>query len=150
MLEILATVILLHLQPGLAQAARVANSRDRASILESVLNHRLYWMGDSTQFDGCTFSAMQISESEASSLSRGIRRVISSRACGEQQPGSSIRVASVQTLDSVATVMLTITRGEYRYREEYLLAKRPRFGVWWIRSVKHDRMIQTKLSGSGA
>lgn len=132
--------LLIYLQPVLIPAAdRSAQGSldDRAAILGGVIQHRLDFLNDTTVFDGCTPQTFQLSTSDITNLPVHVRAVLSNRSCGDKTRTNKVHVTSVTLRDSVATVKLSVTKGEYVHKEKYSLFRVVRGKpVWSVREMR--------------
>lgn len=141
--------VLMYVQPLFIPAADTSaqvSIADRAGILQSVIQHRMDFLGDTTRFDGCTLGTFQLSSSDTSSLSPSVRAVLSDRRCGDKALRNKVHVTSVSAHDSLATVSLSVTRGEELYKEKYFLFKvGRRMATWSIREMRQFDFDQLLL-----
>ncbi|HET7229807.1 MAG TPA: hypothetical protein VFJ16_07390 [Longimicrobium sp.] len=120
----------------------------QVAAINAVIGYRLYWISDSTAFDACSvYRAAGSQQRVVDGLAPGIRDwfMASAKPCGDAAAGdprreSRVLVDSLAVSGAVASVYLTVRRGERTHREEYRLMN-PTPGLTWA----VDRVV---LSGA--
>lgn len=136
-IALLACGLALFVNPAKGQQEPTAT----AGLLETVMEYRVFWMGDSTT----TFIACQVYERSGrpdgfpESFSVAARRLLDRQtdSCEPQPdlPVSRISIHSVAAGDSSAQVSLFVLNGEKRHREDYTLL-RAGHSRWFVAEVR--------------
>jgi hypothetical protein len=109
-------------------------------LVRTVMEHRLIWMQDSTQYNACRIHE-QLGRPDNLSARLGPlgSRLLNQldNPCAAPRPkGPVINLMSVTVEDSIGRVILFIIRGEFGHEEEYMLRMTPGGPPWAIEEVR--------------
>lgn len=127
---------------GHVASAQQAHADPAPDIVGEVMEYRLYWMGDSTQFNACrVYEHIGRPANFPAVLSVAARRLLDRPAdpCGKGElPPRRVAIHSVTVGDSVARVSVFVLKGEKRHREDFRL-RGGRSGPWEVEEVTLSR-----------
>lgn len=143
-----ATTLLLTLIP--VDSAYLPTPEGEA--ISTVINFRHYIMGDSLPFDTCSvYEALGRPTNFPEGLDDQARGLLSDMRCAEdaatpdrQDRYHVVTVDSIRIIEGSPRIHLSVSRGHYIYREEFVLKRRPDGVVVVIDVHIRDLLIVTR------
>ncbi|HEX6749447.1 MAG TPA: hypothetical protein VF092_19280 [Longimicrobium sp.] len=132
--------------------AQAASATPQVAALNTVMDFRLNWVGDSTKFDACSvYRSVRRPASFPEGLLPAFRVALdrTGQPCVENASAADprntvrVRVDSVSVGETAATVNLTVRKGELTYVEEYHLVSTTGGTSWGLNDVKVHRATRT-------
>lgn len=144
-LAVLVGLLLLGASGGGLMAQRRQHSPDKLDAVITTMRIRIGMMGDDLPYDACSvYERADQPEGMIARIPLGYRAHLDravDRPCEQPAPeflpgnGRRVRIDSIAAGDSMAFVHLTITRGEWSYRERHDLRMTANRRGWGTREV---------------